>query len=87
MRFCGCTASGYTFDVEREWWVHYTCGWPTRAWYEAAGRPAPEPLAGQRPVTYHEFVVVPRAPKQTYDRLSEAQKRLNDTYADAWVRD
>ena len=87
MRFCGCIPSGYTFDEERGWWVHYVCGWPTRAWYEAAGRPAPASLAGVRPVTFHEFTVVPRSPKQAYDRLTEEQKVVNDKYAGAWVRD
>lgn len=87
MRYCGCIPSGYTFDEERGWWVHYVCGWPTRAWYEAAGQPAPESLAGLRPVTLHEYPVVPRNPKKAYERLTEAQRRLNDTYAGEWVRD
>jgi hypothetical protein len=87
MRFCGCTPSGYTFDEQRGWWVHYVCGWPTRAWYEASGGPAPEMLAGVRPVTLHEYPAVPRIPKKAYERLTEGQKRLNDAYAGEWVRD
>ncbi len=87
MRFCRCSPSGYTLDLERGWWVHYSCGWPTRAWFEGSGRPAPDDLLGVRPVTYHEFVAVPRNPRSTYDRLTEEQKRLNGTYGGSWVRD
>ncbi len=87
MLFCGCLPSGYSLDVERGWWVHYFCGWPTRAWFEAAGRPAPDHLAGVKPVTYHEFAVVPRSPKKTYERLTDEQRRLNDAYAGSMVWD
>lgn len=87
MRFCGCIPSGYTFDCARGWWVHYVCGWPTRAWYEAEGRPAPDSLAGLRPVTLHEYAVVPKNPKQTYDRLTDEQKRINAQFDGVWVRD
>jgi hypothetical protein len=87
VRFCGCPPSGYTLDPERGWWVHYTCGWPTRALYEGTGRPAPQHLAGLRPVTYHEFAVVPRSPKSAYERLTMDQRRINHIYAGTWVRD
>jgi len=87
MRFCSCPPSGYTFDPEREWWVHYHCGWPTRAWYEGSDRPAPEQLLGVRPVTYHEYVSVPRGSKKQPDRLSAEQRRLNDAQIGGWVRD
>ena len=87
MHFCGCKPSGYTFDEARGWWVHYVCGWPTRAWYETAGRPAPDSLAGLRPVTLHEYPVVPRSPKKPYERLTEKQKLLNDNRRGTWVRD
>jgi len=87
IRFCGCLPSGYTFDEARGWWVHYVCGWPTRAWYEASGRPAPDTLAGLRPVTLHEYPTVPRSPRKPYERLTEEQKRLNDLYIGAWVKD
>ena len=79
--------SGYTFDVERGWWVHYSCGWPTRAWYEAAGKPAGEDLLGMRPVTLHEFVSVPRRSKGKADRLTPEQRIRNDAQIGNWVRD
>ncbi len=87
VRFCACPPSGYTFDPDRGWWVHYPCGWPTRAWYEGAGREAPEHLLGMRPVTVHEFVSVPRGPKSKKDPLSPEQRRLDDAMAGQWVRD
>ena len=87
LRFCGCTPSGYTFDAERGWWVHYHCGWPTRAWYERAGRAAPDELLGVRPVTLHEFVGVPRGPRGKADPLTPGQRALNDAQIGAWVRD
>lgn len=87
VRFCACPPSGYTFDPERGWWVHYPCGWPTRAWYEGAGQPAPHHLLGMRPVTVHEFVSVPRGPKSKKDPLSPEQRRLNDAMVGQWVRD
>ena len=76
--FCACMPSGYTHDIERDWWVHYWCGWPTRVWFEAAGKPAPERLRGLKPVTFHEFVIVPKSPKSVYDRLTDEQRTLND---------
>ena len=89
MRNCACVADRfeYTFDVDRGWWVHSSCGWPTRAWFESAGTPAPNHLTAMRPVTYHDFVTVPRSPKTTYDRLSDEQKRVNDDYVGRSVRD
>lgn len=87
MRFCACQPSGYTFDVERDWWVHYHCGWPTRAWYERAGKPAPVHLLGIRPVTLHEYVSVPRGPTNRDDPLKPEQRRLNDAHVGQWVRD
>jgi len=88
VRFCSCLPSGYEFDEARGWWVHYVCGWPTRAWWEGAGSPeAPEHLRRLRPVTYHEFAVVPRSPQSTWERLTEEQRALNDARAGNWVRD
>jgi hypothetical protein len=89
MLYCGCTGGeyGYSFDPERGWWVHFRCGWPTRLWFEAAGRPAPERLRGIRPTTYHEFQVVSRSPRAAYGRLDERGRTLNSTYAGGWVRD
>lgn len=87
MRYCGCPPSGYTLDIARGWWVHYSCGWPTKPWFDAAGQPAREELRGLRPITYHEFATVPRSPKPTYDRLTDEQKRINDTYVGASVWD
>lgn len=87
VRFCGCPPSGYSFDPERGWWVHYSCGWPTRAWYEIAGRPAPDHLLGMRPVTLHEFVSAPRGPKSKRDPLTPEQRGLNDAQVGQWVRD
>ena len=87
VRFCACPPSGYTFDPERRWWVHYYCGWPTRAWYEGAAQPAPPHLLGIRPVTLHEFVKVPRASALKKDPLTPAQRRVNDTHSVEWVRD
>lgn len=87
MQFCGCPPSGYTFDPERGWWVHYYCGWPTRAWYEGAGRPAPEHLLGVRPVTVHESVSVHRGNKRKPDPLDPEQRDLNDAMLGQWVRD
>lgn len=89
VRFCGCQPSGYSFDFERGWWVHYVCGWPTRAWLTAAGRLPPADLLGLRPATYHEFVAVRRStsPTAPYARLSDEQKRLNAAWTGCWVRD
>ena len=87
VRFCTCPPSGYTHDIERGWWVHYFCGWPTRAWYEAAGRPAPDNLLGMRPVTLHEYVSVPRGPKSKDDPLTPEQRRLDAAAIGGWVRD
>lgn len=79
--------SGYTLDPDRGWWVHYYCGWPTRAWYEAAGQPAPDRLVGLRPVTLHEYVSVPRGPKSKEDPLTHVQRRLDSALIGQWVRD
>lgn len=87
IRFCGCLPSGYSFDPERGWWVHYHCGWPTPAWYEGTGHLAPEHLLGMRPVTWHEFVSVPHGPKSKEDPLTPEQRRLNDALIGQWVRD
>ena len=80
-------SSGFTYDVARRWWVHYVCGWPKRAWYESAGNPAPPPLAGYKPITYHEYQFVPSKPKEEYDRLSSDQKRINEESVGRWVWD
>jgi len=40
-----------------------------------------------RPVTYHEYVSVPRGPKSKKDPLTPDQRRLNDAQIDQWVRD
>lgn len=89
MRFCGCSGSdrGYTLDEARDWWVHYECGWPTRAWFKRHGKPVPASLEGVKPVTYHEFRVIPRNPKRPYDALSDPQRRLNDKAVGSWVWD
>jgi hypothetical protein len=87
VRFCACPPSGYTLDPERGWWIHYYCGWPTRAWYEGAAKPALDELLGIRPVTLHEFVSVARGPKSKEDRLTPEQRRLNDAQIGHWVRD
>jgi hypothetical protein len=87
IRFCACIPSGYTFDEERGWWVHYVCGWPTRSWFEASGQPAPDNLAAVKPATFYEYPVVPSVPKKAYSRLTEEEKRLNDAFVGAWVRD
>lgn len=87
IRFCGCGAAAFTFDPERGWWVHNECGWPTRQWFEAAGKPAPENLLGMRPVTYHEFAVVPSSPRSAYERLDERQRVINREHAGSWVWD
>ena len=81
MRFCGCGDTGFTLDPARGWWVHYACGWPTRAWFEGSGAPAPEHLAGLRPVTYHEFPVVPDK------QMTDEQKAVSRAHAGSWVRD
>ena len=87
VRFCGCQPSGYTFDAQRGWWVHYYCGWPTRAWYGTAGKPAPDDLLGIRPVTLHEFVSVHRGSKKKADRLTPERRIQNDAQVVNWVRD
>lgn len=87
MLFCACGEPAFTWDEPRDWWVHYGCGWPTRAWFEAQGRPALEHLAGLRPVTYHEFRVHPRTPKKAYAALSDHQRAANERGAGTWVRD
>ena len=89
MLFCGCTGSdhGYSHDEARDWWVHYACGWPTQAWFEVAGRQVPDHLRGVRPVTFHEFPVVPRNPKAAYSRLDEHAQKVNRDFAGRWVRD
>ena len=87
IRFCGCLASGYTFDEARGWWVHFECGWPTRLWFDSCGEMPPEGLLGVKPVTFHEFVIVPKNPKKAYARLTDDQRRLNEEWAGRWVRD
>jgi hypothetical protein len=89
VRFCGCRRSdhGYTFDPQRGWWVHYVCGWPTRAWFEANGKDAPLDLQGVKPTTYHEYQPVPKVPKQAYEALTEEQRRANEVGVGTWVRD
>ena len=89
MRFCGCGGSdrGFTLDAARGWWVHYVCGWPTKAWYESSGKPAPSKLLGLKPVTYHEYQLVPSTPKVEFERLSAAQKRSNRLAVGRWIRD
>ena len=85
MRYCTCTASGYTHDVARDWWVHYACGWPTKAWYAGSDKPAPPKLAGIKPVTYHEYV--PVTGKANTDRLSNEAKKRNKAAIGSWVWD
>ncbi len=63
------------------------CGWPTRAWYEAAGQPARDDLLGLRPVTAHEFVSVPRGPKGKADPLTPDRRTRNDAQIGRLVRD
>lgn len=89
MLFCGCapTNPGYILDETRGWWVHVRCGWPTRAWFESDQRRAPEGLRGIRPLTYHEFAIVPKAPKASYERLTARQRELNAAFVGRWVRD
>jgi hypothetical protein len=88
MRFCCCGGDyGFALDPERGWWVHYNCGWPTRAWFTGSGSPAPADLAGLKPITWHPFEPVPRSPKTVWLRLSEAQRALNLDYLGRWVRD
>lgn len=87
MRYCGCGSTGFTHDTERDWWVCVWCGWPTRAWFQAAGTPAPEHLTGLRPVTYHEFVPVTGTPKVIASQLDEREIELNRRFAGTWVRD
>jgi hypothetical protein len=87
MRFCGCLALGYTFDPARGWWVDVECGWPSRAWFKSCGKLAPGSLMDVKPVTFHEFVIVPRTPKKAYEHLTDEQRRLNEECAGGWVRD
>ncbi len=88
MRYCGCGSTGFTLDVEREWWVCYTCGWPRRTWFEGSGTPAPENLAGLRPETYHEYIPVTGTPKQIAARLgSDERVALNLRFTGRWVWD
>ena len=89
MLLCGCHGGefGFSYDPERDWWVHFACGWPTRAWYKAAGRSAPDALRGLRPVTYHEYPVIPRTPKARYEQMDERQRKLNAAFVGRWVRD
>jgi hypothetical protein len=88
MRYCGCGGTGFTLDVDRNWWVCFRCGWPTHAWFEAAGSPAPAHLAGLRPVTYHEFVPVTGTPKQLVAKLGTDERvEVNRRFTGAWVRD
>jgi hypothetical protein len=89
MRFCGCTSSdhGFTLDIVRGWWVHYDCGWPSRTWFERQENPVPAGLEGVKPVTYHEYRIVPRSPKRPYDALSEQQRRWNDEMGGRWLWD
>lgn len=81
VQFCACGDTGFTLDPERGWWVHYVCGWPTRAWFEGSAKPAPEHLAGLRPVTYHEFLVVPDK------QMTPEQRVVSKAHAGSWVRD
>jgi hypothetical protein len=81
VRYCGCGDTGFTLDPARGWWVHYACGWPSRAWFETTGSPAPDELAGLRPVTYHEFPVLPDK------QMTDEQKVVSRAHAGAWVRD
>jgi len=89
MRFCGCsdTDHGYTFDTTRGWWVHYVCGWPTKAWYEGSGSPLPPGLGGVKPVTYHEYRAVPRSPARPWKSLTPQQQAANDAAVGRWVWD
>ncbi len=47
VRFCNCAGEYlYSYDRDRDWWVHSVCGWPTRKWFEAAGEPVPNSVDG-----------------------------------------
>lgn len=85
MRYCACGSSGFTHEPARDWWVHYVCGWPTRAWYTTSGKHAPEPLRGIKPVTYHEYV--PVTGKRLLARLSPDGQKRNRASAGTWVWD
>jgi len=89
MRYCGCTGLdyGYTFDRARGWWVHYDCGWPARAWFDSEGQSPPPDLEGIKPVTFHEYRMVPKSPRRAHAALSDEQKRVNDETTGTWVWD
>ena len=89
MRFCGCTGSdpAFTWNEDRGWWVHYVCGWPARGWFELEGRAAPLALEGAKPVTYHEYRVIPKNPARPYRALSDLQREWNGEAASTWVWD
>ncbi len=89
MRFCGCAGSdyGYTLDRVRDWWVHYDCGWPTKSWFDGSGRPPPAELQGVKPLTFHEYRMVPKSPKRPYAALSDEQRRVNDAAEGTWLCD
>jgi hypothetical protein len=49
VRLCFCHCAGdwrFTYDRDREWWVHAVCGWPTQAWFSASGAHTPDLLDG-----------------------------------------
>lgn len=89
MRYCGCTGSdhGFTYDRARGWWVHCECGWPTKAWCDRLGNPAPRELEGVKPITYHEYRMVPKNPKRPFEALSDRQKQMSEQAIGTWVWD
>jgi len=47
LRFCHCAGDWrFTYDRDRQWWVHAVCGWPTQAWFSARGAQIPDWIDG-----------------------------------------
>ena len=80
VRYCGCGDTGFTLDPARGWWVHYACGWPTRAWFETADRPRLM-SCGAAPGD------LPRVPVLPDKQMTDEQKVVSRAHAGAWVRD
>jgi hypothetical protein len=47
VRFCDCnSASEFSHDQDRNWWIHPVCGWPKRAWFLSSGAIIPDSADG-----------------------------------------
>ena len=87
LRFCHCGGDWrFTYDRDREWWVHAVCGWPTQAWFSASRADTPDLLDGTPSWLWR--IHKARTDVELKARPLPAQVRLTDgQWGDRYVED